>query len=200
MPFQYICESCGTTFTRHTRAHPYRFCSLACRHPPRKGIPQPDGSVLVPLSKGAFAIVDAEDADAILSFRWQVTNHGYACRGDYSGGTKRVVLMHQQILGVVDGMQVDHIDHVRLNNRRKNLRHATRPQNRWNACMRSNNTSGFRGVTWHARRRKWRAEIRVGQQRRSLGLFANAEDAARAYDAAAHELHGEFASVNFPDE
>jgi hypothetical protein len=105
--------------------------------------------------------------------------------------------MHRLILDPGTA-EVDHINGDTLDNRRCNLRLATHAQNMCNNRMRSHNTSGYRGVFWYAERRKWGALIVARRKRKFLGLYADAVDAARAYDAAAIELHGEFASLNFP--
>lgn len=56
-----------------------------------------------------------------------------------------------------------------------------------------------KGVSWNKRREKWQADIGMSGKRKRLGRFNTAEEAARAYDEAAKELHGEFARLNFPD-
>lgn len=107
--------------------------------------------------------------------------------------------MHRLILGLSDpATEGEHRDGDGLNNRRNNLRVATHPQNCKNQRKRVTNTSGFVGVHWHARLRKYRARITVNYQRISVGCFDSAEEAARARDAKATELHGEFARLNFP--
>ena len=112
--------------------------------------------------------------------------------------------MHRVVLQRVVGRPltrddiVDHINHNGLDNRRPNLRLATRSQNAANLGPYANNTSGYKGVDFN--RGKWRARIREGGVRYFLGYFETAEDAARAYDTKAHELFGEFASLNFPEE
>ncbi len=73
MPFQFTCERCGASFSRDsrpTKAHSHRFCSMTCRDAPRPGIQGPDGSILVPLTRGKFATIDAQDADEVLAYRW----------------------------------------------------------------------------------------------------------------------------------
>lgn len=60
-------------------------------------------------------------------------------------------------------------------------------------------TSRFRGVSWHQRNAKWQAQIHVDSRTVHLGVWADEEQAARAYDAAARQHHGEFGRYNFPD-
>lgn len=155
--------------------------------------------ILVPLTHGKFAVIDASDAERVFRFRWRA-NH---CRGcwyaaAYIGGKETG--MHRYILGSDCPASVDHIDGDGLNNRRANLRPATHAENMRNRKMQRNNTSGYRGVSWHSGSKKWRAKIKVDRQVRHLGVFAKAEDAARAYDAAATIWHGEFKRLNFPHD
>jgi hypothetical protein len=87
-----------------------------------------------------------------------------------------------------------------LDNRRSNLRPATPSQNSGNARRPSDNTSGFKGVTFYGRTGRWRAYIGGHLRQRHLGYFRTAEEAARAYDEAAIDTWGEFAHLNFPKE
>jgi len=108
--------------------------------------------------------------------------------------------MHKELLGYKEGFEIDHRDGDGLNNCRKNLRHATKSQNQGNAKMRSDNTSGYKGVSFEpqTRGKKWKAYIQHEGKRFTLGRHATAECAAMAYDAAAIRLFGEFAKINFP--
>jgi hypothetical protein len=97
--------------------------------------------------------------------------------------------------------QIDHIDHDRANNKITNLREVTEMQNHQNAAKRSDNTSGYKGVSRVNRKIKtWQASIKSGGKQKFLGTFLTAEEAACAYDSAARELHGEHACLNFPDQ
>jgi len=96
----------------------------------------------------------------------------------------------------------EHIDHINgdgLDNRRDNLRICTRTENVRCQRKRTKPTSSrFKGVTWHKNHRYWQAAIRKNGERTYLGWFKGEEEAARAYDKAAKRLHGDFASLNFP--
>lgn len=94
------------------------------------------------------------------------------------------------------GKQIDHINRVKTDNRLCNLRLATISQNRANApCGR---TKSFIGVFYFKGRKRWCSQIMTGQRRKAIGYFKTPEEAARAYDAAAVETFGEFATLNFP--
>lgn len=143
-----------------------------------------------------WAYVDAADYERVMEKKWSLDTRGYAM-----STCRRPLLMHRLILDAKRGQIVDHIDGVPLNNRRANLRFATRHQNAQNArkCVDAT-SSRFKGVSFRVDRGKWRGSIYVAGVSRSLGNFANEEDAARAYDAAARIHYGAFACVNFPRE
>lgn len=93
--------------------------------------------------------------------------------------------------------QVDHRNGSRRDNRWSNLRSATALQNSQNCSKRRVGASGYRGVAWRSRERKWTARIRIGNgQYVHLGYFLDKETAALAYNAAATKYHGAFAVLN----
>ncbi len=141
----------------------------------------------IELSKGRVAIVDKSDSALISDFKWSIRQGLYVA--SWIKG-KRIYL-HRHIMGAKHGQMVDHKDGNQLNNRRSNLRFCTPSQNVINSKVRSNNTSGYRGVD--ATRLRWRARIGVNGHRILLGIFDQIEDAATAYDQAAKMHFGEFA-------
>ena len=154
----------------------------------------------IPLTQGKFAIVDDEDFEYLSQFKWCASKNGnryYAKRSIWENGRRFLLPMQNAIMGVPHGVIVDHIDQNGLNNTRHNLRVCTRAENNYNKGKQKNNTSGFKGVSRD--RRKWCAVIWMNRTRKHLGFFSTPEEAARAYDAAARELHGDFACTNFVD-
>lgn len=95
-----------------------------------------------------------------------------------------------------DGIEIDHINGDRSDNRLANLRLATRAQNSCNQNPQTGGTSRFKGVSRHRAAGKWQAHIQVGRRSEYLGLFETEHEAASAYNAAAAARHGEFARVN----
>lgn len=153
-------------------------------------------AIEIPLTREYSATIDANDLSIVSKHKWSamVTRNGCVYAATHIDG--RTVLMHS-LLKPSKGV-VDHIDGDGLNNRQSNIRIATYSENNCNRKVPSNNRSGFKGVFWHKQTRKWAVDIRKGSVRFSLYGFHSAEDAARAYDKKARELHGEFARVNFP--
>lgn len=138
-----------------------------------------------------IVLVDDDIDPRIVKMKFCLTNSGYAM-------TKKGYLHHFVLGRPSEGFVTDHIDRNRLNNQRFNLRFVTRAQNNMNATRWSNNTSGFKGVTWVKKDRKWQAQTKVNGRSIYLGQFSTAEDAARAYDEAVRRLHPGIAPTNFP--
>lgn len=98
------------------------------------------------------------------------------------------------VTGVLPDRQIDHINGNRSDNRFSNFRAAEHCENARNKRVSRNNTSGFKGVSYSERHKKWTARIMLNHKSFFLGLFDSPEDAHAAYVAAASRLHGEFAS------
>lgn len=143
-----------------------------------------------------YAIVDDEIHKRVNKFKWHL-HEGYACRTlpDKKGHQ----FLHHFILGrPKKGMVVDHRKGNKLDNRRRKIRFATKSGNATNQQkLIRTNTSGFRGITFHKKAKKWVAKICFNGYHQYLGIYFTKEDAARAYDKAARKLHKEFAFTNF---
>lgn len=152
----------------------------------------------IELSRGQIAQVSSEDWEDLIKHkwfaRWDATIQSfYAVRSvRLDSGKQGQVQMHRQIMGNPVGLLVDHRSGNTLDNRRSELRVATPLENSRNAKIRSDNTSGYKGVTWVAEKNKWVAKIRIEGARLHLGSFESAELAHRAYEIAAREHFGQF--------
>lgn len=146
------------------------------------------------------ALVDDEDFEALNRFKWCAKSSGaglfyaYRATGKRSDGSRVYQFMHR-LLVQGDGF-VDHINGNGLDNRRDNLRLATSSQNGINRRKALGTTSRYKGVTWSKKDQRWCAQIKRNGKNRFLGSFRSEEEAAKAYDAAARELFGEFAKLN----
>lgn len=91
--------------------------------------------------------------------------------------------------------QIDHANMVRSDNRILNLRDCSVSQNQFNVGIRSDNTSGFKGVSWNSSYKKWIASARMFGKKKHLGSFDSLEKAVNAYREFAKNNHGEFLNL-----
>jgi hypothetical protein len=125
----------------------------------------------------AVALVD--DCDRHLTkLRWHLC--GEYARHTYSA-TSRIYL-HHAIMPCEDGLEVDHKNGDKLDNRRKNLRRVTKLQQRQNlpSYQTQGRTSQFRGVSWDSVRQKWRAKVKKDGKTVFFARFDSEVDAAAA--------------------
>jgi hypothetical protein len=138
----------------------------------------------------AHAIVDDEDAAMVSDKRWHINQRGAAwCRSVKTN--MKVVKMHRLITGAANGLDVDHINHNPLDNRRRNLRVCTHAENMMNVRPYSQ-SCGVRPVG-----KSWRAFLSHGGRQIHVGYFKTKDDAIAARSLKAIELRGEFAAKEY---
>ncbi len=151
---------------------------------------------------GYDVLIDNEDYDKIKLKKWKVRiKDGYPIVvSSYYDKKKRnsnYINMARFLMSVTDNkIDIDHINHNTLDNRKSNLRKSTHQENMFNQIIRSNNTSGFKGVSYDLRRKKYRAYIMFNAKQIWLGYYKNKKKAALKYNKKAIELFGEFAFLN----
>lgn len=153
------------------------------------------------LSQGKVTLVDNEDFFELNKFKWYARRNRktfYATRNTNPRKLKLPqVQMHRIILGQIPlGKEVDHIDGDGLNNQRKNLRLVTKRENGINKSQYINNKSGFKGVSWNKREKKWSATGKLNGKQKNLGDFKNIEDAIRMRQKFVLKNYGEFTRKN----
>jgi hypothetical protein len=154
---------------------------------------------LIRLPTGEAAMIDAADAELVSGFKWRLTGDGYV----QAQHGRLYLYLHRLVAGAGPDELIDHANNNRLDNRRCNLRIASRSQNaaNRNANKRRPGTSRYAGVCWDKSRRRWLANIHLQGKTRCLGRYKDEDEAARAYNRAALEAWGEFACLNdVPDE
>jgi hypothetical protein len=155
-------------------------------------------TVDIQLRYGGVCVVDHSDVDLACK-TWTTDRPGYVVR--FQRQPPKTIRIHRVIAERMLGRPlrsdevVDHADGGKLNNRRENLRVTTQKNNARNARRSKVNSSGYKGVSFHAQRKKWRALIRIDGKRKSLGEFDTPEQAYAAYCKAAIEHFGEYARL-----
>jgi hypothetical protein len=152
----------------------------------------------IKLTQNQYTLVDDADFDTLNQFKWYADKQGknfYAKRNSKTiNGKQMIILMHRFIMKTPKGMHTDHIDGNGLNNQRSNLRICTRSENLRNQGKQSDNSSGFKGVSFFKRNKKWVAQIMVNGKYIYLGYFTDKEKASNAYITACKKYHKEFAN------
>lgn len=154
----------------------------------------------IKLTQNQYTLVDNKDYLWITRHKWYISSTGYAIRTIYLGGGRanqicKTIRLHREILGVRDG-EVDHANRDKLDNRRSNLRIASHQFNSANRSKPKNNTSGYKGVYWDKKKKRWKAQIKVNQKKVYIGRFKDPIEAAKAYNRMAVKYFREFAFIN----
>jgi hypothetical protein len=131
----------------------------------------------------AYAWVSPDDLPLVSRYSWCLDSNRAASHGFMINGERFRILMHRLILDAPKGMDVDHIDHNRLNNTRENIR----------ICTHAENMMNTRGVGVHFRYGKWRAQIQHRRQLIHIGSFRTKKEAIYARKLKEQELRGRYA-------
>ncbi len=146
----------------------------------------------IKLTQGKSALVDDADFEWLSVYKWHISHYGYAV----TTRNCKKILMHRLIMGAAYKTEVDHINHTKTDNRRSNLRVCSSSQNKQNSRLRSDNKSGYKGVSWDNRASKWTVSVWMNGKKSYVGDFKDKKMAAEAYNKKAYELFGEFARLN----
>jgi hypothetical protein len=150
----------------------------------------------IELTQGKTAIVSAEDFEYINQWKWSYDGHNHCAvrsetikkDGKYRS---KSILMHKLIMETPSGMNTDHINGDRLDNRKSNLRICTHKENQRNMKMHKDNTSGYKGVS---RSREGRWVVKIGNK--YIATFKDIVEAAKRYNVEAKARYGEYAKLN----
>lgn len=148
----------------------------------------------IPLTKNKLTIVDDDDYEELAKYKW-FYNNGYAAR--YLGynpvtGLRKQATMHRIIMHTPQGMDTDHINRNRLDNRKINLRICDRSTNVLNRSdwrlkaintKLANGTLGnrdFAGITYHTKHKLWQLRLSIDRKQKHIGLYRTRDDALYA--------------------
>jgi hypothetical protein len=141
-------------------------------------------------------LVDDQDFIIVSQYNLSVVKGRNTFYAVYRG-TKTKFSLHRFLLKPSSRtIFIDHIDGNGLNNQRSNLRFCSNSQNIANGRLASNNSTGYKGVSFHKNIKRYQAHIYTDNKAAFLGSFRSAIEAARAYNKAAIEAFGQFAKLN----
>lgn|SRR4030042_1343566 len=145
---------------------------------------------------GHEILIDKSDAWRIEKYKYWVSKRGpryfYFYRSIKVKGKWTSLCLHREIMATPSTMECDHRSGNTLDLRRKNLRNCNHSQNGMSRRKPGNNTSGYKGVSWHKKTHKWRTQIGITGRRVTVGYFNSSEVAYSAYCHAVHQHFGTF--------
>lgn len=152
-------------------------------------------------TKNEPILFDLEDYDKIKDYCWYIDPDGYARTNvTLENGKRTMWMMHSLITNTIDNPlhMADHIhgNNTRLDNRKSNLRVATKSQNNINQKIRKDNSSGYKGINWDKQHNKWVVRIQTNNKRVFIGRYKSLDDAIAARQKAEDKYHGEWSYDN----
>jgi hypothetical protein len=142
--------------------------------------------------EGVECVVDDLDYEWAKDIKWKISQYGYF---SYRNQDDRIFL-HRLISAPSDDLVVDHINGNKLDNLRSNLRNISQKENFINSKVRSDNNSGYRGVSYRKDRGTYSVEIAKDGKKIRLGCYKTAREGALVYNQKAKELYGDKAWLN----
>lgn len=145
-----------------------------------------------------IALIDSEDADKVIPFKWRFNKRDKAIYRSLEviiNGKRFPCILHSFILSRFR-FQIDHKNRCRFDNRKSNLRPCNQSQNSQNIPKRDGCSFSYKGVSWSKQKQKWRCRLAINKHETSLGLFDSQEDAALVYNFKAYKNYKEFAVQN----
>ena len=186
-----ICEICGKEFLvseSSIKRGRGKCCSIECRHKRNEKtnniyIKENYAEIVITKKNNEIitVLIDIEDIEKIQKLKWRVSKNknGYYVRAwgrkDYK--YKQIVYLHRYIMNCPGDMEVDHINHNTLDNRKCNLRVCTMLENKQNVPKRENNKSGYRNIHWDKNRKKWRVRMTINKKEVKVGIYETVEEA-----------------------
>lgn len=144
------------------------------------------------MKNGHICLFDLEDYDKIKEYHWHKNSNGYAVCNIQRNNEWITISIHRLVMDAPDGVEIDHIHGNKLDNRKSELRIVAQSDNKKNRSINTNNTSGYKGVSWNKNKQKWVANIQCNGQQFYLGAFESVYDAYICYENAAKTLFGEY--------
>lgn len=199
------CEWCSSDFlVKQSHLERRKYCSVECSNQAsqiKRDYIEPlsvPGAKWIQLGYNKFALVDEIDFKRLSNRLWSC-HKGYAVSRGKDNDEVVFISMHRYILRLNSrDPEVDHVNGDRLDNRKSNLRLATRALNAANRINRgSGSNSGYRGV-YKTKNNYFTSMITHEQQQIYLGTYNDIRFAAEAYDEAARDYFGQYARLNFP--
>lgn len=143
---------------------------------------------------GIRFLFDMKDAELVSSRGWHLSKRGYIAGKE----NRRERPLHKLMIHVDSSYDIDHINGDKLDCRRSNLRVCSHQHNCFNQRKRTNNTSGYTGVSYAKNIGKYESYIHRDGHKHNLGYYDTAEEAALVRDEAAVRYFGEYCRLNFP--
>jgi hypothetical protein len=136
-------------------------------------------------SNGISFLIDKDDYNKVSKYTWYLDGKGHL----RTNIGKEGLALHRYIMDAKDGQILDHINRIKIDNQKENLRFVTKRENNINRDIQSNNTSGVVGVYYNKTFNKWHARVTVNRKNIHLGYFKLLEDAKEAREIAEKQYY-----------